>query len=51
VSKIVPYYDRAWLIDTTLKTVFENLAEGALLVCLVLFLFLGDLRSAPSLPS
>jgi cobalt-zinc-cadmium resistance protein CzcA len=44
--EIVPYYDRAWLIDTTLKTVFENLAEGALLVCLVLFLFLGDLRSA-----
>ncbi|HET6207226.1 MAG TPA: efflux RND transporter permease subunit, partial [Terracidiphilus sp.] len=44
--EIVPYYDRAWLIDTTLKTVFENLAEGALLVCLVLFIFLGDLRSA-----
>jgi cobalt-zinc-cadmium resistance protein CzcA len=44
--EIVPYYDRAWLIDTTLKTVFENLAEGGLLVCLVLLLFLGDLRSA-----
>ena len=44
--EIVPYYDREWLIDTTLKTVFENLGEGALLVCLVLFLFLGDLRSA-----
>ena len=44
--EIVPYYDRAWLIDTTLKTVFKNLAEGALLVCLVLFLFLGNIRSA-----
>jgi len=44
--EIVPYYDRAWLIDNTLKTVFTNLAEGALLVCVVLYLFLGDLRSA-----
>jgi cobalt-zinc-cadmium resistance protein CzcA len=44
--QIIPYYDRAWLIDTTLKTVFENLATGALLVCLVLFLFLGNVRSA-----
>src|SRR5262249_42616487 len=38
---IVPYYDRAWLIETTLHTVFKNLMEGALLVLLVLFLFLG----------
>ena len=30
--KIVAYYDRTWLIDTTLKTVFGNLLEGALLV-------------------
>jgi heavy metal efflux system protein len=44
--QIIPYYDRAWLIDTTLKTVFENLGMGALLVCLVLFLFLGNIRSA-----
>ena len=43
---MVPYYDRAWLIDTTLHTVFKNLAEGALLVMLVLFLFLGNFRSA-----
>src|SRR5262249_52530580 len=28
-AKIVPYYDRTWLIETTLKTVFKNLAEGA----------------------
>src|SRR3954463_464601 len=44
--QLVPYYDRAWLIDNTLKTVFKNLAEGALLVCLVLYLFLGRLRPA-----
>ena len=44
--KIVPYYDRTWLIHTTLDTVFHNLAEGAALVTLVLFLFLGNLRAA-----
>ncbi|PYU92383.1 MAG: CusA/CzcA family heavy metal efflux RND transporter [Acidobacteria bacterium] len=43
---IVPYYDRKWLIDSTLRTVFKNLTEGALLVLLVLYLFLGSLRSA-----
>jgi cobalt-zinc-cadmium resistance protein CzcA len=43
---MVAYYDRTWLIDTTLHTVFKNLAEGALLVLLVLFLFLGNFRSA-----
>src|SRR5438128_526527 len=41
-----PYYDRAWLIERTLKTVFSNLSEGAILVALVLFLFLGNIRSA-----
>src|SRR5262249_1573675 len=44
--QLVPYYDRAWLIENTLKTVFKNLAEGALLVCLVLFLFLGRVLPA-----
>ena len=44
--KIVPYYDRTWLIDTTLHTVFKNLAEGAILVTFVLLLFLGNLRAA-----
>lgn len=44
--QLVPYYDRAWLIDNTLKTVFKNLAEGAVLVCLVLFFFLGRFRPA-----
>ena len=44
--EIVPYSDRTWLIDTTLHTVFHNLAEGAMLVTLVLFLFLGNFRAA-----
>ncbi len=43
---IVPYYDRSWLIEKTLKTVFGNLIEGAMLVMLVLFLFLGNVRAA-----
>ncbi len=42
----VAFYDRTWLIDKTLKTVFTNLTEGALLVTLVLLLFLGNLRAA-----
>ncbi len=44
--QLVPYYDRAWLIGSTLRTVFKNLGEGAVLVCLVLFLFLGRIRPA-----
>jgi len=44
--KIAPFYDRTWLIDRTLKTVFTNLVEGAALVTLVLLLFLGNLRAA-----
>ena len=44
--QIVPYYDREWLIQKTLHTVFGNLVEGALLVTAVLLLFLGNLRAA-----
>ena len=44
--KIVPIYDRTWLIGKTLTTVFTNLLEGALLVSLVLWLFLGNIRAA-----
>jgi heavy metal efflux system protein len=44
--KIVPYYDRTFLIETTLHTVFKNLVEGAILVMIVLYLFLGNLRAA-----
>ncbi len=43
---ISSYYDRTWLINTTLHTVFKNLAEGAMLVTLVLLVFLGNFRVA-----
>jgi heavy metal efflux system protein len=43
---IVPFYDRSWLIERTLKTVFVNLLEGALLVAVVLYLFLKNMRAA-----
>jgi cobalt-zinc-cadmium resistance protein CzcA len=44
--RVVPFYDRTDLVNTTLATVGRNLAEGALLVILVLFVFLLDLRAA-----
>ena len=44
--EIVPYYDRTWLMDKTLTTVFRNLVEGALLVALVLYLFLSNMRAS-----
>lgn len=43
---IEPFYDRSWLVATTLKTVFTNLLEGALLVLTVLWLFLANFRAA-----
>ena len=39
-------YDRTTLVDKTLRTVQKNLAEGALLVIVVLFALLGNLRAA-----
>ncbi len=39
-------YDRAELVDETLATVQRNLLEGALLVVVVLFLLLGNVRAA-----
>lgn len=39
-------YDRTKLVNATLKTVRDNLAEGALFVILVLFLLLGNFRAA-----
>src|SRR6201995_3935532 len=44
--QIVPYYDRSQLVDAAIHTVTEVLGEGVLLVVVVLFLFLGDLRSS-----
>ncbi|MCH8314137.1 MAG: CusA/CzcA family heavy metal efflux RND transporter, partial [Nitrospinae bacterium] len=44
VAKTV--YDRTDLVNATLKTVRNNLIEGALLVIAVLFLLLGNIRAA-----
>ncbi|MES2531827.1 MAG: CusA/CzcA family heavy metal efflux RND transporter [Pseudomonadota bacterium] len=44
--QIVPFYDRTWLMAKTLSTVFRNLVEGALLVSLVLYLFLSNMRAS-----
>ncbi len=43
---IVPFYDQTEVIDRTSHTVRKNLLEGSLLVFLVLFFFLRDLRAA-----
>jgi len=39
-------YDRTTLVNATINTVKKNLLEGALLVCVILFLFLGNVRAA-----
>ncbi len=44
--KIAAYYDRSELVDAALWTVTKVLLEGVLLVVVVLFLFLGDVRSS-----
>ena len=44
--KIVPFIDRSDLIHFTTHTVLRNLTEGFILVMIVLFLFLGNARSA-----
>jgi cobalt-zinc-cadmium resistance protein CzcA len=41
-----PVYDRTELVDRTIWTVEKNLMEGALLVVVVLFLLLGNIRAA-----
>ena len=41
-----PVYERTDLVDRTIRTVQTNLLEGALLVIVVLFLLLGNLRAA-----
>ena len=41
-----PLYDRTELVDRTIATVEKNLAEGALLVVVVQFLLLGNIRAA-----
>jgi cobalt-zinc-cadmium resistance protein CzcA len=44
--KIVPYLDRDDLVDYTTHTVLHNLAEGMILVVIVLFVLLGNVRGA-----
>lgn len=43
--QIVPFYDRADFVSRVLHTVWRSLAEGGLVVALVLLLFLGDIRA------
>ncbi|MCW8444486.1 CusA/CzcA family heavy metal efflux RND transporter [Fluoribacter gormanii] len=42
----VTVYNRTSLVNATINTVKKNLLEGALLVCVILFLFLGNIRAA-----
>ncbi len=44
--KAVPVYDRTVLVDKAINTVKKNLLEGAVLVIVILFLFLGNIRAA-----
>lgn len=39
-------YDRTTLVNKTIETVKKNLIEGALLVIMILFFFLGNIRAA-----
>jgi len=44
--EIVPYYDQAELTDRATKTVLRALLESAVLIVLVLFFFMGNIRAA-----
>src|SRR5579864_2948244 len=44
--KVVPFIDRSDLVQFTTHTVLHNLTEGILLVVIVLFLFVGNVRGA-----
>ncbi|MGC8658174.1 MAG: efflux RND transporter permease subunit [Desulfomonilaceae bacterium] len=44
VAKVL--YDRTTLVDHTIKTVTRSLVEGAALVVIILFIFLGNIRAA-----
>ena len=43
---VVPYYDQSELVDRAVGTVKDALLEGAVLIVVILFLFLGNVRSA-----
>ena len=44
--KVVPFIDRSDLVHLTTHTVLHNLTEGIILVVIILFLFLGNVRGA-----
>src|SRR5579863_6432006 len=44
--KLIPMLDRSDLLRYTLHTVMDNLGEGMILVTVILFLFLGNIRGA-----
>jgi heavy metal efflux system protein len=44
--KIVPHLDRSDLVHVTTRTVLHNLTEGIILVSVILFIFLGNIRGA-----
>lgn len=44
--KVVPFLDRSDLVRFTVDTVEHNLTEGMILVSIILFLFLGNIRGA-----
>jgi len=44
--KVVPFLDRSDLVKYTVETVEHNLSEGMILVAIILFLFLGNVRGA-----
>jgi cobalt-zinc-cadmium resistance protein CzcA len=44
--KVVPFLDRSALVSYTVETVEHNLTEGMILVTIILFLFLGNVRGA-----
>jgi len=43
---VKPIYDRTVLVEKAVKTAVNALVEGSILVAIVLFLFLGEIRSA-----
>jgi len=44
--KVVPFIDRSTLVHFTSHTVLHNLTEGMILVSIILFIFLGNVRGA-----
>jgi len=44
--KVVPFLDRSKLVKYTVETVEHNLTEGVILVSIILFVFLGNVRGA-----